>query len=199
MALVCTSGRLPRNRRCDHPAAERGLRPQELERLGDWVPRGTVGWTTGASGGNGQLLLERTTTGAVLTYPSTLSFQGTWPLPAGTEGRGSDYYFAAHEDTVALALAIDLAFAGAFLSQIDGVGPVLCALQLDGFEGAVSTRATRNRRIDVSHLPTGTDASANTIASVSELREFTGVARRLIDPWLVSFYEMEPIYEVLFP
>lgn len=174
------------------------LRPQELERLGEWVPRGTIGWTTGASGGNGQLLLQRTTTGAVLSYPSTLSFQGTWPLPAGTEGGGGDYYFAAHEDTVALALAIDLAFAGAFLSQIDGVGPVLCGVQLDGFEGAVSTRATRNRRMDVSHLPTATDATSTTIASVTELQEFTEVARRLIDLWLVPFYEMEPIYEVLF-
>lgn len=174
------------------------VRPEELQRLGEWVPRGTIGWTTGASGGSGELLLGRTTTGAVLTYPATLSFQGTWPLPAGNEGGGGDYYFAAHEDTIALALAIDLAFAGAFLSQIDGVGPVLCGIQLDGFEGAVSTRATRNRRMDVSHLPTATDATSTTIASVTELQEFTEVARRLIDVWLVPFYEMEPIYEVLF-
>jgi hypothetical protein len=126
----------------------------------------------------------------VLTYPARLSFQATWPLAVEGPG-GAGGYRCAHEQDVALAVTISLSFAGQFLSQIDGVGPLGCAVALEGFDGAVSFKATHAQPgLSSSGMRQATNAQQAATASTGELRERAeAVSQRLVDPWLVAFHE----------
>lgn len=165
-------------------------KPRTLDRLDGWTPRGTTGWLVGASGGDSSVTLSRTTSGAVLLYPAHLSLQATWPLVVAGQG-GAGGYRCAYEQDVALAATIFLAFAGHLLSQIDGVGPLGCGIAFQGYDGAVSFKATQGHPgLSPEGMRQATDGRASTSASAPELREHPEeVARRLVDPWLVAFYE----------
>jgi hypothetical protein len=177
------------------PRIEWERRPEWLTVLDGWEPYGAIGWTVGASGGSSAITLSRKTEAAVLSYPATLSFQATWPLDVGGQG-GAPEYRCAYEPEVALAVIIFLAFSGQFLGQMDGVGPVECAAEFAGFEGTVSFRATQARPgLATEGMPRAHDVSEATIASVTELQdEPESVAQRLIDRWLVPFYQGDPLF-----
>jgi len=145
------------------------------------------------------VLLAESTGGAVLAYPSTLSFGATWPLevPAGD---GGPSYQCACEGDVAQAVVIFLAFAGELFNDIDGVGPILVALALDGFQGSVSASSTHKRPgIKVTDLPVANNVMEASTATLSELRDQPeAAARRLIARWLVPFYRGAEIYRRIF-
>lgn len=176
------------------PRLKQGPRPEELARLGQWEPFEALGWHAGASGGLQQTLTTRTTSAMVVSWPALISAQATWPLMVPPEG-GVAGFLCAHESTVALTTAIFACFAGHFLSQIDGAGPIACALELANFRGAVSFAATHGRAMVVNDLPTAVDVTTSTTTSTRELAEAPeAVAQRLIDRWLVGFYEGPPIF-----
>jgi hypothetical protein len=187
-------------------ALESGLRPRitwereppAVTALDGWRPYGTAGWVAGASGGVGDRLLREDTHAAVLSYPSGLCFQATWGLHIGAEGEQLTYR-TAREPDVALTCCIWLGFAGEFLAGIDGVGPVVASLETSGFSGAVSWRATRARP-DVSSdgLPQAGDVVESTVTATRELLQRPEVVgRRLLDPWLVAFYQFRDLFDDL--
>jgi hypothetical protein len=154
-----------------------------------------MGWTVGASGGSSGITLNSKTEAAVVSYPATLSFQATWPLDVGGQG-GAPEYRCAYEPEVALAVVIFLAFSGQFLGQIDGLGPVECAAEFFGFEGAVCFRVTQARTgLATQGMPRAQNVSEATVTSVTELQdEPEAVAQRLVDRWLVPFYQGDPLF-----
>jgi hypothetical protein len=171
-----------------------GLQPALARSLVNWRPAGTTGWTAGNAGGTPEELAERETAAGVLVYPARLTFQVTIPLAVG-EHKEPLPYLCAYEGRFAAELWAMLAFAGHFFASADGIGPLHVAVLLAGFNGALAYAATQAIPEAFDHLPQATHGDiAAEVASALELRQTPEtLGQRLLDRWLVAFYEGPPL------
>jgi hypothetical protein len=162
--------------------------------LSKWQPEGTTGWTAGSADGTPEELARRTTVAAVLVYPARLTFQVTIPLGLGEHNEPLPYY-CAYEGRFAAELWAMLCFAGHFFTTPVGIGPLHVAVHLAGFNGALAYHATRATPEPFNHLPGATHGDIGTqVTSPLDLRQAPEtLAQRVLDRWLVPFYEGPPL------
>ena len=186
---------LDRTRLRAHRRLIAGAQPPLLAALHPWTATGTSGWVAGDASGDEGHLARHDTAAALLRYPAHLIMQTTFPLVVGGTD-SSPGYLCAYEWRVAVEVWSMLTFAGEFLSEAEGGGIVVCGLHLAGFAGAVSFHASRGREgLPVEHLPRAAAGLVDSALTGSvELRDKPEeVAQRMLDRWLVSFYEGLPL------
>jgi hypothetical protein len=161
-----------------------------LPALQTWRPNGSSGWVAGRAGQSPEELAQRPSAAAVLTWPWRTLVQMTVPtlVPAG---RDAPPYLCANEGFVATEAWGALAFFGE-LYGAGGPRRLDLAIQLAGFEGAVSYYASHAMEgLPVGHLPQADHGLTKlvTLDSQDLVEDPEGVARGLIERWLVPFYE----------
>lgn len=167
-----------------------------LKELADWRPFGTTGWAAGHVEIPDEGTSGVAAYGAVLAYPSAFSFWLSWPLWVGDE----DGYCCVEEWRVTAELTAVLALAGHFLIEVPGAGPIACAMELSGFDGAVAWSNTRGRAgISVQGMPTAPDSHLESAltSGAGLVSEPHAVARDLLARWLMAFYSGRDLVETI--
>jgi len=161
-----------------------------LPKLEAWEPAGTSGWVAGRAGQSIEGLVQRPSVAAILAYRWRTLIQVTIPTVVPAEGEGPPY-LCAHEGRIATELWGALAFVGE-LYAADAAVQLDVAIHIAGFSEAVSYHASgAEAGLPVKHLPRATHGDLRLVTVNSE--ELRGhpeaTARKLIEHWLVPFYE----------
>lgn len=157
-----------------------------------WEPLDVRGWVAGRTGD--YEAMTRAPTGAgVFHYPAHLLTQVTLPL-TGEHSGGLERlpYNCAYEQWVMREVIAGIVLAGVWAEGYPTAGRLFVSAQLAGFSGSFSYRSTRaHPRVDVSGLRAAPGSILALLpSSALELRQRPGeTARRLIDRWLVPFYD----------
>lgn len=171
-----------------------------LASISDWRPTGTEGWIAGCAGGDEASLAARPSAAGVVIYPSRVTLQVT--IPTGVEDdHGLPSYQCAHEGKVAAELFAALCFSSAYFAALPSCD-LSVGVQLAGFGGAVSYHASHaHPAIQTGHLPGA--AHGDLLAVVVTHDDLAGaperIAQRLLDRWLLAFYEGPPLLEYVAP
>lgn len=172
-----------------------------LSELKSWTPRGSVGWTTGRSGGTNSKALSQPSAAAVALNTGSLYFQATWPL-ATSAAAGTEHSLRAREDEVGRAAIVFAAVAGQWFGDLPTAGPLRLSMAFEGFNGAFASNGTAGR--DAPHSDTGPprgafDGQNGAWVHAPDLKDSPDeVVRPLVDGWIFAFLRSsEPYWEAL--
>jgi hypothetical protein len=162
------------------------LTPKSYDWLGQWRPRGTIGWEAGQSSDQFEALRSSVLVAGTCTHDLQLSLAAMM----GLEGEGGRGRCAFEHLWVAETLAF-VAIAGAFFADVPGVTMLRIDIGMRGLEGAVSYAASRGRAFHSGQTPISDgDYRGSTEAGALECAtEPSTVARALLDRLLVSFLD----------
>jgi hypothetical protein len=153
-----------------------------------WTPRGSVGWQAGQPMSDFAILKETKTAAATCAHELAFSFFATISLVGA-----NDAGFCAYEHLWAAETLVCLSVAGLLFRAVPEASLLRVDLSLQGLDGSVSWALSQGVAFGEEQLRAlDSDYRARTRAVAAELAdEPIAVARRLLDPFLISFVPEE--------